>query len=69
MMTTSHSSMVLYVHLFIYQSCHITIAFQMLESLEPDELIGYLRGATPEIQQIQYGKYLVAMRLLVFALT
>ena len=29
----------------------------MLETLEQDELIGYLRNVAPEIQQIQYGMY------------
>ena len=29
----------------------------MLESLAPDALIGYLRSAAPEIQQMEYGMY------------
>lgn len=29
----------------------------MLETLEPDELIGYLRDVAPDIEQIQYGMY------------
>jgi len=51
--------MVLYVCLFTYQSLarRNTLACQMLETLGPDGLIGYLRSATPEIQQVQYGIY------------
>ena len=69
MMMTSHSSMVPYVCQVIYQSYSNTLAFQMLESLEPDGLIGYLRSVAPEIQVVMYGIYRATMRLWVFALT
>jgi hypothetical protein len=71
MMMTSHSSVVLYVCQVTYQSCRNTLAFQiqMLETLEPDGLIGYLRSVAPEIQMTKYGIYRVTMRLWVFALT
>jgi len=69
MMTTSHSSMVQYVCLVFYQSRRNTLAFQMLETLEPYELIGYLRNVTPEVRQIRYGTYWATMRPWTFALT
>ena len=69
MMMTSHSSMVPYVCQVIYQSCRNTLAFQMLETLEPDGLIEYLRSVAPVIQVALYGMYWATMRLWVFALT